>query len=1108
MKAAASLTVLLSSALLSVALAQSSSYALLHQPALSKTKIVFSYAGDLWSVSRDGGDAEHLTTNPGIEAFPVFSPDGQQIAFTGEYDGNIDVFVMPAAGGIPKRLTWHPAIDRVLGWTPDRKRILFASPRTAYSSFFELFTVPVDGGFPEKLPLPTGFGGAYSPNGQSIAYMPLPPAFDAWKRYRGGRTTPIWLADLETSHIEKIPRSNSNDFNPMWAGGKIYFLSDRNGPFTLFSYDVKSHEVKQLIENHGLDLKSASLGPDAIVYEQFGSLHLYDLKNGKTKQIEIRVAGDLPQLREHRLNVGKKLEEAHISPTGMRAVFSAHGEILTVPAEKGGERNVTNTPGIMEREPVWSPDGKTIAYLSDESGEYQLHLAPQNGTGTVTKIGLGDPPAFYSALHWSPDSKKLSYTDSHHALWYIDVTDKKPVRVDKDYLWTNFEMAGVWSPDSKWLAYSKRQKNYLGAIYLYSLADGKSTQVTDGMSDARLPVFDKGGKYLFFAASTDSGPALQPDIQSGARPITSSIYLAVLSKSDPSPFAPESDDEKTGDSGKTEAPKPDAGKATDAKADTKKPAAETKDVKIDFENIGQRILAVDLPPLRYVNLQAGQAGMLYASEIQIPSTPTIGPPPLAVHRFDLNKRKSDVLVSGVAYFEISQNGEKILLHQGDRWTISAPRPMATGATPPLPAPPAAASEGALKTENIEVSVNPVAEWKQMYNEAWRIERDFFYDPGYHGLNLKSAADRYQPYVSGLGSRQDLSYLFQEMMGELTVGHLFVFGGDTPDIKRVEVGLLGADYKIENGRYRFARVYSGENWNPQLKAPLTQPGINVAAGEYLLAVNGRDVRPNVDVYSFFEATAGKSVAIKVGPDPNGANARDLTVVPIANERSLRERAWIENNRRKVDAMSNGRVAYIYMPDTAFGGYTNFNRYFFAQVGKEAAVIDERYNGGGALATDIIDYLKRQRLSLVATRDGADEVQPQGAIFGPKVMIINETAGSGGDAMPWYFHRAAVGKLIGKRTWGGLVGIFPIPHLLDGGIVTAPNHAVWNPNGKWEVENHGVDPDIEVEFDPELVRAGHDPQLERAVEEVMAELKAHPVPEPKRPPYPNYHESATH
>ena len=481
---------------------------------------------------------------------------------------------------------------------------------------------------------------------------------------------------------------------------------------------------------------------------------------------------------------------------------------------------------------------------------------------------------------------------------------------------------------------------------------------------------------------------------------------------------------------------------------------------------------------------------------------------LTVHRFDLKSRKSDVAIGGVRFFEIAQNGEKMLYRQGDRWVIATPRPMPTGpGTPPAPPTPPSGGPGAgentLKTDGIEVRVDPRAEWKQIYHEVWRVERDFFYDPGFHGLDLAAAEKKYAPYLENIGSRSDLNYLMAEMLGELTIGHLGVGGGDSPEVRRVATGLLGADYKIENGRYRFERVYSGENWNPQLKAPLTQPGVNVVAGEYLLAVDGRELRATDNVYSFFEGTAGRSVVLRVGPDPSGANSREVTVVPVASESGLRNLAWIEDNRRKVDQMTNGRVAYIYMPDTATGGLTNFNRYFFAQVGKEAAIIDERFNAGGMLATDIIEYLKRNMLSLVATRDGADEPQPQGAIFGPKVMIINEFAGSGGDAMPWYFHRAGVGKLIGKRTWGGLVGRAVAPELMDGGFASAPSSGVWNPKGDWEVENRGISPDIEVEHDPELIRQGRDPQLEKAVQVVMEELKKNPVPQPKRPAYPNYH-----
>jgi tricorn protease len=1078
--------------LFSACLAQSNPHFLLQKPALSRTQIVFVFAGDLWTVPREGGDARRLTTGAGVETNPAFSPDGSQIAFTGEYDGNVDVFVIPAQGGVPRRLTWHPAPDITLGWTSDGTRVLFSSPRTSYSRFSQLFTVGLEGGMAERIDLPMGYEAAYSPDGTRLAYVPISRAFTAWKRYRGGQATPIWIATLATGHIERIPREGSNDFNPMWAGDKVFFLSDREGPVTLYSYDTRSKQVERSIENKGLDLKSASAGPGAIVYEQFGSLHLYELESGKTTAVNVQIRGDMPEVREHFVNVAKKLDSAHISPTGARAVFEARGEILTVPAEKGDPRNLTNTPAVMERDPAWSPDGKSIAYFSDESGEYALHLRAQNGMGEVKKIPLGK--GFYFAPRWSADSTKIAYVDSHLTLWYVDVNQGKPVRLDKDLYWGVAELVPSWSPDSKWLAYSKRLPSHLSAVYLYSVDSAKCFQLTDGMSDARYPVWDKDGKYLYFTASTDSGASMEPDIHSSARAVTRSVYLAVLAKDVPSPLGPESDDEKAAE----EAKKAEEKKTEDKKAEEKKP-----DVKIDLDNISQRILALPLPARRYVDLQVGKTGILFALEAPAPSPGEEFA--LTVHRFDLKTRKSDVAIAGVRSFEISPNGEKMLYRQGDKWVIAAPKPMAASGAPPPP-PPSPDSEKTLKTDNIEVRVNPPEEWKQMYHEAWRIERDFFYDPHFHGLDLATAEERYAPYLEYIQSRTDLNYLFAEMLGELTIGHLFVAGGDFPDVKHVQTGLLGADYKIENQRYRFARVYNGENWNPATKAPLTQPGVNVVAGEYLLAVNGRELHATDNIYSFFEGTAGKSVTLKVGPDPSGAQAREVIVVPVASETGLRNLAWIEDNRRLVDKLTNGRVAYIYMPDTGFGGRTNFDRYFFAQVGKQAAIIDERFNAGGALATDIIEYLQRRLMSVVSTRDGADEMQPQGAIFGPKVMIINQFAGSGGDAMPWYFHRAGVGQLIGERTWGGLVGRAFAPQLMDGGFVSAPSSGVWNPDkGQWEVENHGIDPDVEVELDPEAVRAGHDPQLEKAVEIVMVELQKHPVPQPKRPAYPNYHAS---
>ena len=1109
--------------------AQTTGRQLLQQPALSRTHIVFVHGGDLWSVPREGGAGHRLTSGPGAETSPVFSPDGTKVAFTGEYDGNVDVFVIPAAGGVPKRLTWHPSVDTALGWTPDSTRVLFRSTRTARSRYAELFTIGLDGGLPQTLPLPMAAEGSYSPDGTRIAYVPLQRAFATWKRYRGGQTTPIWLATLATSRIERVPRDNSNDFNPMWIGDKVYFLSDRDGGTTLYSYDTRAKKVARAFDNDGFDLKSASAGPGAIVYEQFGSLGLYDLATGRRSPVSVTVTGDFPEVRERLLRVGSALSNGHLSPTAARAVFEAHGDIITVPAEKGDPRNLTNTPGVMERDPSWSPDGKSLAYFSDESGEYALHVRPQTGSGDTIKISLGEKPSIYFTPRWSPDSKRLAFIDSHQTLWCVDLETKKPVRVDRDRFWSRSGdiLVPNWSPDSKWLAYAKRLSNYLGGVFVYSVAEGRSTAVTDGMSDTRVPVFDAEGKYLYFTASTDAGASAQPDIHSFSRPVSRSIYLIVLAKDDPSPFAPESDEEKGVDEKaaedkaageakpagaaveKTEggAQKPDAPATAGPTGPPKPPGpgASTKPVvvKIDFENILQRVLAVPIPARRYVSLQAGKAGVLLASEAPDPfgSTPAQG---VTVHRYDLKARKADVAVSGVSGFEIARNGEKMLYRQGDRWFITALRPIPTGSAPPAPAPPAGpTTTGALTTDTIEMRVDPRAEWRQMYREAWRIQREFFYDPRYHGLDLAAAEKRYEPFLEGVASRSDLNYLFAEMLGDITVSHLGVGGGTTPEVRRVATGLLGADFAIENGHYRFARIYNGENWNPQLRAPLTQPGVNVVAGEYLLAVNGRPLQGSDSVFSLLEGTVGKSVLIRVGPRPSTDGSREVTVTPVASEQPLRNYAWIEDNRRYVDKATNGRVAYVYMPDTATGGFTYFNRYFYAQVGKEALIVDERFNGGGNLATDFIEHLKRPLMSMVATRDGENEAQPQGAIFGPKVMLINEMAGSGGDAMPWYFRKAGVGPLIGKRTWGGLVGRAAGVPLMDGGFVGSPSSAVWDPaTSQWIAENTGVAPDIEVEQDPELVRQGKDPQLDKAIEVVMAELLKAPLPAPKRPAYPTY------
>ncbi|HYL83550.1 MAG TPA: PDZ domain-containing protein [Candidatus Angelobacter sp.] len=1072
---------------------------LAHSPTLSKTQVVFAYGGYLWSVAREGGDARQLTTG-GHEGLPVFSPDGNWIAFTGQYDGNVDVYVMAAEGGEPKRLTWHPGNDVAVGWTPDSKRVLFHSDREAYADFERLYTVPVEGGPATVLPMWRGEDAWFSPDGKRLAYVPNEIWQTSWKRYRGGQTTPIYIVQISDLALEKVPRENSNDKKPVWFGDTVYFLSDRSGPVTLFAYDTRTKAVKQVIKNEGLDFKSLSAGPDALVYEQFGGIYLYTPASGKSTKVDIRIAGDLPSTRPHYEKVADKIESAAISPSGARAVFEARGEIFTAPAEKGDIRNLTRTSAVAERDPSWSPDGKSIAFFSDESGEYALHIADQTGLGSVKKINLGNPPSYFYGPLWSPDSKKIAYTDKRLNLWYVEVEKGTPVKVATDrFDDPSSTLTESWSPDSKWLTYSKMLENHLRAVFLYSLETGKEAQITDGISDARYPVFDKGGKSLIFAVSTDMGlSAGWLDLSSLQHPVLRNVYAAVLKKGDASPVEPQSDEEKAADEKKDAATGDKAKEADKGKEAEKGKEGEKKDEKkkeevkvvIDVDGIGQRIVSLPIKAARYEGLDIGKAGTLFLTEIV--DVPRFGgPTPLTVSKFDFTTRKTEPFLGGIRAFVVSANGEKVLYRQGEGWFIAA--------TAAAPKP----GEGALKLGDMEAFVDPRAEWNQMYHEVWRIERDFLYDPNHHGLNIPATEKKYSVYLKGLGGRADLNYLFDEMLGEVTIGHMFIAGGDVPQPNRVKGGLLGADYKIENGRYRFARIYNGENWNPDLRAPLTQPGVDVKVGDYLLEVEGREVLEPLEVYSFFENTAGKQIKIKVGPSPDGKDSREVTVVPLASEFPLRNRAWEEDNRRKVDELSGGKLAYVHVPDTAVGGWMNFNRFYFAQVGKQGAVIDERYNHGGEVADYIIDMLKRPLRNCAISREGEKFCSPLAQIYGPKTMIINEMSGSGGDALPWMFKQDKVGPLVGMKTWGGLVGIYNYPPLLDGGFVTAPRVGIYGLHGEWEVENHGIAPDIEVENDPASVAAGHDRQLEKAVEVTMEALKKNPVVIPDHPPYPNYH-----
>ena len=1071
---------------------------LLRHPTVSRDSVAFEYAGDLWVVSRNGGQARRLTSTPGPETEPYFSPDGSQIAYTSTVEGNTDVYVMSAAGGEPKRLTFHPGADRVRGWTPDGRRVVFASARDCepQESYFRLWTISVDGGFPEPLPLPRAFTGAFSPDGHRIAYEEVSQAFipawyetSMWRHYRGGRTHPIRIINLSNDAVEKLPWSNSNDSEPMWVGNFIYFLSDRNFTVNLFSYNLSTKQVTQLTQHDNYDIMTASAVSDAVVYEQAGYIHLLDTRTGKAHQLDIEVKGDLPWAEPQFKKVANMIRSSALSPTGVRAAFEARGDIFTVAAEKGDYRNLTQSSSVHDRDPVWSPDGAKLAWLSDASGEYQLMIGDPLGASKPRAIALPST-AYFSAPEWAPSGSRILLQDNDVNLWSIEISTGKATKIDTDeYTGPGREFNAHWAPDSKWIAYSKGLPSRLRAIFVYSFADGKAHQITDGLADSISPAFDASGKYLYFLSSTDYGPRTSwLEMSSIDHPVRRAIYLAVLSATDPSPLLPETGDEPlvaaSPGGEETQETKPEA-----PKAGSSQPASSKKlNVRIDFDKIGQRIIAVNVPAADYANLKVGAAGTVFYTE---PMSTNPGAP-LRLQRYQLKERAAAPFLEGIRSYTLSDDKKKLLYSAGvgeggSRWGI-VPTDHA-----------AKVGDGALRVDQLQMEVNPRAEWAEIFRESWRLQREYFYDPKMHGANWSAIYDKYAPLVPYVGHRIDLEYLISMTGGELTVGHSYSSGpGDVPGQENpVPVGLLGADYKIENGHYQISHIYTGENWNPELRAPLSAPGIQVSEGDYLLEVNGRLLTSSTNVYSLFEGTAGRQTLIRVNQSPSMEGSRVVNVVPVANEDGLRTRAWIESNRRLVDRLSGGRLAYVWLPNTSMPGYTAFTRYYYAQQNKDGAIIDERYNHGGMVADYIVNELDRKLMGYFATRAGAETTSPMAGIYGPKVLVINESAGSGGDALPYYFHLRKIGPMVGTRTWGALVGTLGIPPTVDGGGITAPALAFYDLSGKWAVENQGVSPDIPVEYDAANVIKGHDPQLERAVEEAMKLLKEHPVQHVPRP-----------
>nr|WP_315398102.1 PDZ domain-containing protein [uncultured Duganella sp.] len=1076
------------------ALPSTSDTRMLTEPALSATHLAFIYAGDVWLANPDGSAPHRLTSDPGEKSNPQFSPDGKLLAYSAQVDGNIDVYLLPIEGGVPKRLTYHPGADVVQGFAPDGKSVMFTSPRAAFNNRYrKLFTVPVAGGVEAELEIPNAARAAWSPDGGSVAYNPYSPAFLQWKHYRGGTNSILWLFNRADKSVVKIPQpaTHANDVDPVWIGDTIYFRSDRDGEFNLYAYDVKTRAVRALTRHTDFPVLNATASGGAIVYEQAGYLHALDPASGQSRKLTIGVSSDLAMSRPRWVSGARYIRNASVSPSGARVAYEFRGEIVTIPADKGDVRNLTQTTAANERSPAWSPDGRSVAYFSDESGEYALHIRAQDGKGEPRKFKLTGS-GFYDNPVWSPDSKKIAYTDNSWTLYVLDVASGAISKIASEPLYgVNKTLRAAWAPDSRWVAYALNSMTYTRSAYIYSVEQKKSWRVTDGLSDVVNPVFDKSGKYLYFFASTNAGPSNNWFSQQNEDyRVTRTIWMAVLRRDLPSPLIKESDEEKSAAatpppvSDKKEAAKPEAPKVDPktGRDDPKVAVAPVAPISIDFDGIDTRIVDLPIPAAQLSDLEAGQDGQIFFLRESDDKK--------AIQRFDLKDRKAETLLAEADEFEVSADGKKIVYRLKEAWAMGSAS--AKTLTP---------GEGKIKVDAIEVRAEPRAEWTQIFNEAWRINRDFFYDPGMHGADWNKMRAKYAQFLPELSSRADLNRLIQWLCSELGVGHHRGGGGDFFNAgKAVPGGLLGADYDISDGRYRFKKVYGGLNWNPALRAPLTEPGLNVKAGEYLLAVDGRPLVAPTNLYSAFENTANKAIDITVGPNADGSKARTVTVVPVPSEDALRNRDWIEGNIRKVNAATGGKVAYVYVPNTAGLGHTYFKRYFFPQADKDAVIVDERFNGGGSVADYYLEILQKKEIAWWTMRYGAEMKTPSGSIQGPRAMLIDETAGSGGDLLPWMFRKNQMGPLIGKRTWGGLVGVLGFPVLMDGGTITAPNLAFWTRDGGYGVENEGVAPDIEVEQTPADVIAGRDPQLEKAIEVIKAELAKNPPARPSRPPFP--------
>ncbi len=1058
---------------------------LLRFPAISGDQIVFTYAGDLYSVSTTGGEARKLTNHNGFEMFARFSPDGKTIAFTGQYDGNTEVFLIPAEGGIPERLTHTATLRRddisdrmgpnniVMAWTPDGNHIVYRSRKQSYNSFVgQLFIVSVEGGMSEELPLPTGGFCSYNNDGSKLAFNRVFREFRTWKYYKGGMADDVWIYDFKSKETVNITENVAQDIFPMWFKNEVYFLSDRDRIMNLFAYNIETKQTRKVSNFTEYDIKFPNIGGDKIIFENGGYLYVFNISTQQQTKLSISIKNDFIESRNSLVDASKNIRNVDVSPNGERLVLSARGDVFTVPSKEGITRNLTQTAGVHDREAKWSPDGKYIAFISDKSGEYEIYIQKQDGSEASVQLTKNADTYIYS-ITWSPDSKKILFSDKKLRLQYIDVESKKITLIHQSGIW---EMRNYkWSPDSKWITFVKPAENRMNRVCLYELASKEISEVTDYWYSSGNPSFSSDGKYLFFTSARDFNPIYSATEWNHGYRDMSKIYFATLANDTPSPFAPENneveialDDEKSEEKKKTEEDEKEI----------------LKDIKVDVDGIGQRIVALPLGASNYWNIQVVDEKVYYREYNAQKNKSTLS-------MFDFKKEKETVLGDGLGY-HISSNNKKMLIVKGGKYYLMN-----------LPSS-KIKLEKPVSTSNMKMWINKSEEWAQIYDESWRQMRDFFYDPGMHGVDWPKMRDKYAALLPYVNHRADLNYLIGEMIGELNVGHAYVNGGDYSKPQRIKTGLLGAKIsKHSSGFFRIDEILDGENWSKSLRSPLTEIGVDVTEGDFIVAVNGRSTSDMADIYEALIDCAGKQVELTFNSKPDRKSERKSLVVPIGDESSLYYFNWVRGNIEKVDKATNGQVGYIHIPDMSAAGLNEFVKYFYPQLDKKALIIDDRGNGGGNVSPMIIERLKREITRANMARNVTVPGQtPRQMMVGPKVLLVDRYSASDGDLFPYSFKKHQLGKVIGMRTWGGVVGIRGSLPFIDGGSLRKPEFASYSfEDSSWIIEGWGVEPDIVIDNDPAKEYAGIDEQLNKAIEVILEELKDYKVKVPPVPDFPD-------